>query len=1490
MNEFQRHVPRMVAEQDQKYTLITYTDASSLAMAACTYLANESHSHLLMAKSKVPDIKRQTTIPKLELNALTIGTRLCLNVVLSLKSSVHINNVFIFTVSEIVLKWIAAPVHRNNNLGVFITNRVKEVHKVARNIEALNVPVQFGYINTTKNPADCATRGLIQRDLEAHIWWAGYNLDQIKNVEIIRNLVSIPEEEGEDHPSEAHLNMSHTSDEEKSQTSWISMHTMIAQKLLIIEAHGLYHNGTAHTMSQIRQMYWIPKLREQVKKHVRTCIPCQKSNNLAYRYPEITDLPKIRVTKAQPFQHIGLDYFGPLTTCEQTQSLVDRAMSNECIEWHHITPYSPWKGGFYERLIKTVKGSMFKSIGRRILTMDQLFTLLTEVEACLNTRPLTHQEAELEDSLHSIRPIDFIQKDMIIYLPLNNFEEDPNDPSYHPPSEAIQLNTRLQAQKALQSSCALTERYWRIWKNSYLTALREHHRRNMNNQRGCKRQPTLGEIVLITDSCQKRHQWRLGRIKYLVHSTDGNIREAEVFVGKNDTIRRPINQLIPLEIAGSEHKSQEHVTKNSEEAESQKQVKENTTPAQSRYNLRPRTARQSHFTSDAASPAPRLLRTMSSPCLQLLITVMTVAVAASASNSTDNVDALRHIIECRSQGVYLHSPEAQAYELCVNSFCVKEQGPPINQIVNLKVERSPRNLEHMQYTTKCDLAVHQTKLPMFQKTTDHAFEKTTGGIGPEQLSQLSHRCMPNCEYFFPPRQTLCQRVKSDQVQCRIKHCVNESNQTRCNVEMATIVKVNPFKKDACIRLQNNQSTVLEIEFHWDGLRLLCERTTLMHTRNVIQKVVDSKRCPHMGSCVRNKCSDINSTSLLPELAIGNRYPGRTACIESCGGPGCDCFYMSSGCLFYRIYGVPSDNAICELFQCSTWQEEVKAKVHVRRPAEKLLSYVIDLRPNIPVQLPSMEVTLSMLSFPPMNILNTKFITDIMKNTTTMWTSNTLPHLQCPSELSARNMQCNLHDSCECTPAESQVTCKCQNQDVRESLKKIENVLQVTLPFVKFSRHPTHTVMAQIDKDVSAEVIVNIKETVDTTIVDVTDEVCNIEDTLIYGCYRCVKGATATVSCSTLNTNISAEIDCGVDTFTVPCSPQTTMSSLQFLLPNARVQLNCSVKCGTSTKKRKAEERKLIDELRYKRSCIRLAPTPPTEEQVQRKIKQFLKLIINITRTNTLADECTEICGQRLTFFAKKEGTLYKCKMQNLYMKTQYTKEKIPGALQGLVMAVEAYGLLIMAKDASEKSRQDFYHQKVEGVSLGPAFVNEYTRKKLEFLDGLLKRAEAEIYEADLHIANEDHDSAYDQIMKALAESNKAVQGLSENVKSELQQYAQKLDSLGSSMDIVQRKINELEAAMSSFMEVPSKKTTMERKVPEEVLHPEQRLSDGEIDGESGEVIEEAEIKLLESEVYVTDIREATAKMKHVKGRHTMRSRPANVKAESEKKEAEYCDV
>ncbi|KAK6741523.1 hypothetical protein RB195_009404 [Necator americanus] len=84
-------------------------------------------------------------------------------------------------------------------------------------------------------------------------------------------------------------------------------------RLIILEAHGPYHNSTGHTIAEVRLQYWIPRLREQVKKCMRSCVPCQKMNNLPYRYPEMADLPSRRVTRTLPFENIGLDYFGPKT-------------------------------------------------------------------------------------------------------------------------------------------------------------------------------------------------------------------------------------------------------------------------------------------------------------------------------------------------------------------------------------------------------------------------------------------------------------------------------------------------------------------------------------------------------------------------------------------------------------------------------------------------------------------------------------------------------------------------------------------------------------------------------------------------------------------------------------------------------------------------------------------------------------------------------------------------------------------------------------------------------------------------------------------------------------------------------------------------------------------------------------------------------------------------------------------------------------------------
>ena len=67
--------------------------------------------------------------------------------------------------------------------------------------------------------------------------------------------------------------------------------------------------------------------------------------------------------------------------------------SNEGITWKYTTALAPWQGGFYECLVGLVKQGLRKGIDRKLLSWDKfitMITMITEVEAIINTRPLTY--------------------------------------------------------------------------------------------------------------------------------------------------------------------------------------------------------------------------------------------------------------------------------------------------------------------------------------------------------------------------------------------------------------------------------------------------------------------------------------------------------------------------------------------------------------------------------------------------------------------------------------------------------------------------------------------------------------------------------------------------------------------------------------------------------------------------------------------------------------------------------------------------------------------------------------------------------------------------------------------------------------------------------------------------------------------------------------------------------------------------------------------
>lgn len=59
-------------------------------------------------------------------------------------------------------------------------------------------------------------------------------------------------------------------------------------------------------------------------------------------------------------------------------------------EWKFIPPRAQWQGGFYERMIGVVKKCLRKVLHNKRITVDELRTLLVEIETRVNNRPLTY--------------------------------------------------------------------------------------------------------------------------------------------------------------------------------------------------------------------------------------------------------------------------------------------------------------------------------------------------------------------------------------------------------------------------------------------------------------------------------------------------------------------------------------------------------------------------------------------------------------------------------------------------------------------------------------------------------------------------------------------------------------------------------------------------------------------------------------------------------------------------------------------------------------------------------------------------------------------------------------------------------------------------------------------------------------------------------------------------------------------------------------------
>ena len=87
--------------------------------------------------------------------------------------------------------------------------------------------------------------------------------------------------------------------------------------LVIMEEHGrLIHARVSHTLSYLRQEFWLPKGRAEVRRVLLQCGICKRHNGPSFHLPIMPPWRRERVSRSEPFQYIGLDYLGPINIKE----------------------------------------------------------------------------------------------------------------------------------------------------------------------------------------------------------------------------------------------------------------------------------------------------------------------------------------------------------------------------------------------------------------------------------------------------------------------------------------------------------------------------------------------------------------------------------------------------------------------------------------------------------------------------------------------------------------------------------------------------------------------------------------------------------------------------------------------------------------------------------------------------------------------------------------------------------------------------------------------------------------------------------------------------------------------------------------------------------------------------------------------------------------------------------------------------------------------
>ncbi|XP_076383878.1 uncharacterized protein LOC143262639 [Megalopta genalis] len=319
---------------------------------------------------------------------------------------------------------------------------------------------------------------------------------------------------------------------------------------LIIESEHLrhWHAGTQATLNAVRQIYWPIDGMRAIKIVIHKCIRCfrVKPKVPAVHLELTSDLTTesclgafkrfyARRGKATNiYSDNGTNFVGAKNEITEVQrflssnehnSKINRFLSDQGINWHFSPPRTPHFGGLWEAAVKSFKGHLYKTIGNELFTFEQLNTYIIEVEAILNSCPLTPLSSDPND-ITALSPSHFLIGDSLMQLPEYDLRDTPVN--------------KLSSWQHIQR---VKQHFWNRWSNEYLQTLHTRNKWHIPNDTQHKK----GTLVIIREDNTPPLTWKLGRIIDICPGRDKIVRVATVKTAQG-TYQRAIKKLSPLPI------------------------------------------------------------------------------------------------------------------------------------------------------------------------------------------------------------------------------------------------------------------------------------------------------------------------------------------------------------------------------------------------------------------------------------------------------------------------------------------------------------------------------------------------------------------------------------------------------------------------------------------------------------------------------------------------------------------------------------------------------------------------------------------------------------------------------------------------------------------------------------------------------------------------------------------------------------------------------